>query len=82
VIPGRPLVAFLSQPRCEIEFPVPAIQSNIEDTWRLGIVDNFAATILGREKCLVPASEGRKALAIILAADEAARTGKTVDVAK
>ncbi|HUW55302.1 MAG TPA: Gfo/Idh/MocA family oxidoreductase [Planctomycetota bacterium] len=82
VIPGRPLVAFMSNPPCEIEFTVPAIQSNIEDTWRLGIVDNLAATIRGKAKCLVPASEGRKALAIILAADEAARTGRTVKVKK
>ncbi|KPJ56389.1 MAG: hypothetical protein AMS16_02540 [Planctomycetes bacterium DG_58] len=80
VIPDRPLVAFVSNPQCVIDFPVPAIQTNIEDTWQLGIVDNFAATILGREECLVPAEEGRKALAIILAADEAARTRKTVTV--
>jgi predicted dehydrogenase len=82
VIPGRPLVAFMSTPRCVIDLPVQAIQSNIEDTWRLGIVDNFAASILGREKCLVPGEEGRKALGIILAADEAARAGKTVKVKK
>ena len=82
VIPGRPLVAFMANPQCEIEFPVPAIQSNIEDTWQLGIVDNLAETILGKADCLVPGKEGRKALAIILAADEAARTGKTVTVKK
>jgi predicted dehydrogenase len=82
VIPGRPLVAFMSSPQCEIDFPTPAIQNNVQDTWRLGVIDNFAAAILGREKCLVPGEEGRKALAIILAADEAAQTGKTVKVAR
>jgi predicted dehydrogenase len=80
VIPGRPLVAFLSKPACVIDFPVADVRNNAETRWRLGVVDNFAATILGRAQCLVPAEEGRKALAIILAADEAARTGKTVKV--
>lgn len=82
VIPGRPLVAFLSDPECVIDLPVPAIQTNIEDTWQLGIVDNFAASILGREKCLVTGEEGRKALEIILAADKAGETGKTVKLGK
>jgi len=80
VVPGRPLVAFMSSPQCVIDFPVPSIQTNIQDTWRLGVVDNFAAAVLGREKCLVPGEEGRKALAIILAADQAARTGRTTKV--
>jgi predicted dehydrogenase len=82
VIPGRPLVAFMSKPQAVIDFPVPSIQTNIQDTWQLGIVNNFAAAIRGREKCLVPGEEGKKALAIILAADQAARTGKTVKVKK
>jgi predicted dehydrogenase len=82
VIPDRPLVAFLNNPRCVIDLPVQAIQNNLEDTWRLGVIDNFAASILGKEKCLVPAEEGRKALEIILAADESARTGKTVKLKK
>ena len=80
VIPGRPLVAFLSNPECEIDFPTEAIQDNTQDTWNLGLVDNFAASVLGKEECLVPAKEGRAALAIILAADAAATTGKTVAV--
>lgn len=82
VIPGRPLVAFMSKPQCQIDFTVQAIQSNIEDTWKLGVVDNFAAAILEKEECLVPGKEGRKALAIILAADEAARSGKTIRMEK
>ena len=61
---------------------MPAIQSNVEDTWQLGIIDNLVASINGEEKCLVPGEEGKKALAIILAADEAARSGKTVKVKK
>ena len=82
VIPGRPLVAFLSSPKCEIDFPTASIQSNTQKSWRLGVIDNFAAAILGKADCAVPGEEGRKALAIILAADEASRTGKTVKVAK
>ncbi len=82
VIPGRPLVAFLTSPQCVIDFPIEAIQTNTQGSWRLGVIDNFAATILGREKCLIPGEEGRKALAIILAADEASRKGRMVRVAK
>jgi predicted dehydrogenase len=80
VIPGRPLVAFMSYPQAVIDFPIPAIQNNAQDTWRLGVVDNFAAAILGKAECQVPGEVGRKALAIILAADQAARTKRTVAV--
>ena len=77
-IPGRPLVAFLVKPKCTIDFDVPPMQKNEEGAWNLGITQNFLAAIQGRETCLVPGEEGKAALDIILACDEAARTGKTV----
>lgn len=76
--PGRPLVAFMVKPVCTIDFPVPPIHSNVEGTWRLGVIDNFVNAVRGKEKCLVPGEEGKKALDIILACEEAAHTGKTV----
>ncbi len=78
VIPGRPLVAFMVKPKCTIEFEVPEIQRNEEGAWNLGITRNFLAAIAGKEECLVSGEEGKAALDIILACDEAARTGKTV----
>jgi len=77
-IPGRPLVAFLVKPQCTIDFPTPAIQTNIQDSWRLGVIDNFVAAIQGKALCLVPGEEGRAALEIILAADQSAKQGKVV----
>ncbi len=77
-IPGRPLVAFLVKPKCTIDFDVPPMQKNVEGAWDVGITRNFLAAIAGKEECLVPGEEGKAALDIILACDEAARTGKTV----
>ena len=80
VLPEEPLVAHMSHPRSAIVFDVPAIQSNVEESWNLGITRNFLAAIQGKEECLVPGEEGKAALDIILACDEAARTGRTVTV--
>ena len=77
-IPGRPLVAFLVKPKCTIEFDLPPMQSNKDGSWNLGVIRNFLDSIQGRAKCLVPGEEGKAALDIILACDQAARTGKTV----
>jgi len=77
-IPGRPLAAFMVKPKCTIEFEVPPIQHNEEGAWNIGITVNFLNAIQGKEECLVPGEEGKAALDIILACDEAARTGKTV----
>ncbi len=78
VIPGKPLVAYMSKPKGTIEFEVPPMQSNVEERWNLGVTRNFLNAIRGKEKCLVPGEEGKVALDIILACDKAARTGKSV----
>ena len=80
VLPDKPLVAYMSKPKSTIVFDVPGMQTNVQETWDLGITRNFLAAIQGREKCLVPGEEGKAALDIILACDEAARTGKSVKV--
>lgn len=80
VLPDKPLVAYMSKPKGTIVFEVPPMQSNVEESWNLGITRNFLAAIQGREKCLVPGEEGKAALDIILACDKAARTGKSVKV--
>jgi predicted dehydrogenase len=77
-IPGRPLVAFLVKPKCTIDFDVPPMQSNKDGAWTLGPIRNFLDSVQGKAKCLVPGEDGKAALDIILACDEAARTGKTV----
>jgi len=78
VLPDKPLVACMSNPKSTIVFDVPGMQSNDQAAWNLGITRNFLAAIQGKEKCLVPGEEGKAALDIILACDKSARTGKSV----
>lgn len=77
-IPGRPLVANLINPACEIDFdPAPPL-TTYPDAWGMGVSIRFARACLGLEEPFCTGEEGKKSLEVILAAEKAAKTGKTV----
>ncbi len=77
-LPDKPLVANLVNPQCEIVFPVPAGPTNYDDSWGLDVSGAFVRAILGTEKPYCSGEEGKRSLEVILAAEKAAMTGKTV----
>lgn len=80
-IPDKPLVANLVSPECEIVFDVPEIVTNVdEDIWGLDASGKFVRAAMGREQPYCPGEEGKKSLDVILAAEKAALTRRTVKV--
>ena len=77
-LPDKPLVADLVRPECEIVFPVPPAATNYDESWGLDISGAFVRAILGIEKPYCPGEEGKKSLEVILAAEKAALTRRTV----
>ena len=78
-IPGKPLVANLVSPQCDIVFDVPEAVTNVdEEAWGLDAGGKFVRAAMGLEEPYCPAEEGKKSLEVILAAEKAALTGKTV----
>jgi predicted dehydrogenase len=77
--PDRPLVANLVKPECEIVFPIPP-SPHPEAGWGLDIGGAFCRAIMGIEKPYCSGEEGMKSLAVILAAEQAADTGRTVKI--
>ena len=77
-LPGKPLVARLINPKCEIVFDVPPPVTNYEGSWGLDVSGKFVRACLGQEKPFCTGEEGMKSLAVILAAEKSALTGKTV----
>ena len=78
-IPGKPLVANLVNPRCEIVFDVPeAVTNASDDAWGLGVSGMFVRAAMGLEEPYCPGEEGKKSLEVILAAEKAALTRRTV----
>ncbi|MCP4640751.1 MAG: Gfo/Idh/MocA family oxidoreductase [bacterium] len=81
-LPDKPLVANLVNPECTIEFDVPDAASNEDDTWGLDVSGAFARACLGKEKPYCSGEEGKRSLEVILAAEKAAMTRKTVKVGR
>jgi len=77
-LPDKPLVANLIRPECEIVFPVPPAATNYDESWGLDVSGAFVRAILGIEKPYCPGEEGKKSLEVILAAEKAALTRRTV----
>jgi len=78
-LPGKPLVANLVKPQCDIVFAVPEAVTNEDDeAWGLGAGGRFVRAALGLEAPYCPGEEGKKSLDVILAAEKAAITGRTV----
>jgi predicted dehydrogenase len=80
-LPDKPLVANLVRPECEIVFEVPRPATNYDESWGLDVGGAFVRAILGIEPLYCPGEEGKKSLEVILAAEKAARTGRTVKLA-
>lgn len=78
--PDKPLVARLHDPLSEIVFTLPEAPILYKDSWGLDIGGAFIRAILGEEEPFCTGEEGLKSLAVILAAEKAADTGKSVKV--
>jgi predicted dehydrogenase len=76
--PGKPLVANLVNPECEIVFPMPPPPTNADVGWGIDIGGAFLRAALGMEKPYCTGEEGKRSLEVILAAEKAADTGRTV----
>jgi predicted dehydrogenase len=77
-LPGKPLVANLVNPECEIVFDVPPPVTNYEGSWGLDISGAFVRACLGREAPFCTGEEGKRSLDVILAAEKSALTGRSV----
>lgn len=71
-----PLVAHLDNPACTIEFDLPEPYGDSEEGWGVDACGNFVRAALGLEAPFCTGEEGMKSLAVILAADKAARSGR------
>lgn len=77
-IPGQPLVARLNNPECEISFDVPPAATNYASSWGLDVSGRFVRACLGIEKPYCTGEDALKSLEVILAAEQSAKTGKSV----
>lgn len=80
LFPDRPLVANLINPECQITFDLPPTPTNDAGGWGLDAGGKFCRAIKGEEKPFCSGYEGMKSLEIILAAEKAALTGRTVKI--
>jgi len=80
-IPGKPLIAGLHNPQCEIEFEVPEGPKRYVGSWGVDASGHFVRAILGEEEPFCTGADAKKSLDIIIAAEESARTGKSVAIA-
>jgi len=78
VTEAKPLVAHLHKPKCEIVFDVTDELNRYEGSWGLDVGGGFVRAILGKEAPFCTGEEGKKSLEVILAAEKAAASGKTV----
>lgn len=76
----KPLVARLHEPMGEIVFTLPEAPMHYEGSWGLDIGGAFVRAILGEEAPFCTGEDGLKSLAVILAAEKAADSGKSVKV--
>lgn len=78
--PGRPVVAYLSEPgRGEIVFEVPRLQTNEEGgQFTSGVISAFLECIRKNQPPVISGEEGKKALEVVLAAFRSVETGQVV----
>ncbi len=77
-LPGKPLVANMVKPKCDIVFDVPPAVADYADSWGLDVSGAFVRAILGREPLYCSGEEGMKSLEVILAAEESILKGRAV----
>ncbi len=78
----RPLVAELVNPESTIVFDMPAARNDYAGSWGLDAGGGFVRAILGKEAPFCTGEEGKKSLEVILAAEKAAQTGRSVRLGK
>lgn len=74
----RPVLAGLKDPSGEINFEPPPAIVKYENTWGLDVSGHFVRACLGEIEPFCSGEEGMQSLQIILAAEKAAESGKTV----
>ncbi len=79
-IPGKPLVANLVDPVCEIVFDVPEQRLAYEGSWGLDVGAHFVRAIRGEEAPYCTALEGKRSLEVILAAEQSAQSGRSITI--
>lgn len=77
---GKPCVAHLANPECEINFDLPEPHNHYPDSWGMDAGGKFAKACLGLEEPFCSAEEGKKSLEVILACQKAATTGRRVKI--
>ena len=80
-IPDKPLVANLVDPECEIVFDVPPGVHRYDDSWGIDAGGAFVRAVLKKEKPFCTGADALKSLEVIFAAEESAKTGKSVKLA-
>lgn len=71
-IPGKPLIARLVKPECEISFDVPPAATNYQKSWGLDVSGHFVRACMGLEKPYCTGEDALKSLQVILAAEQSA----------
>lgn len=79
-LPGKPLVANLTDPDREVVFDVTPRQLLYEGSWGMDVGGAFARAIAGKEEPFCSGEEGKRSLEIILAAEKSMSTGRSVNV--
>ncbi|MEX2015997.1 MAG: Gfo/Idh/MocA family oxidoreductase [Candidatus Hydrogenedentales bacterium] len=80
-IPNKLLVADLVTPQCEIEFTPPPGIHKYEHSWGLDVSGRFIHAVQGTAAPFCTGEDAARSLAIILAAEQSAESGKAVTVA-
>lgn len=80
VDPNEKVVADIVKPQAHIVFDLPDPLSTYEGSWELGVGGAFGRAVLGLEAPYCTGDEGMRSLAIILAAEQAADSGRTVKI--
>jgi predicted dehydrogenase len=75
---GKPCVAHLCDPECEINFELPEPFNDYPESWGMDAGGKFAKACLGIEEPFCTAEDGKKSLEVILACQQAAKSGKRV----
>lgn len=79
-IPGRPLVAHVAHPECEIDFDIQEPKLHYEGSWGLDVGTRVAAAIRGDEAPYCTGEDGARSLEVILAAAKSIETGRATKV--
>ncbi|MBI2433372.1 MAG: hypothetical protein HYV26_10915, partial [Candidatus Hydrogenedentes bacterium] len=78
--PNQPCVAHVVNPKAEIVFETPEPLGQYPGSWGVDVGGAFARAVLGLEKPFCTGEEAMRSLAVILAAEEAAKTARSVKV--